>query len=200
MVKAALFDYDGVVTKGAENERIFGTLATNLGVTLAQTTEWLMEVWRPYLKGHLTEADVWAHVEKKYGRPIAKEKRNIWFTWEELTPLAEMLQLIAELKEKGIVVGVLSNAFKETVELIDDNGGYNSFDLKVLSCYVGYAKPDEEIFQIALSKLEGTSPAEVVFLDDREKNAIAAGELGMSGIYVTDHADAISEVRLLAGI
>jgi len=41
---------------------------------------------------------------------------------------------------------------------------------------------------------------EVVFLDDREKNAEAANEMGMLGIYVANHVDAINKVRELAGL
>ncbi len=200
MIKAILFDYDGVITKGAENERIFGSLAGNLNVPIEQATDWLMEIWRPYLKGQLSEEEVWEHLESKYGKSIAETKRNIWFNWAELMPLPEMIDLIEKLKKLGLAVGVLSNVFKETAAIIERHDGYESFDFKILSYEHGYAKPDEEIFQLALEKLPGFNPSEVVFLDDREKNTIAADELGMIGIYVTNHLDAIKKVKQLANI
>lgn len=198
MIKAFLFDYDGVITQGANNDRIFGTLANNLDVPVEQTTQWLMEVWRPYLKGRLTENEVWKHVENKYGKPIDVSLRNIWFTWDELKPLSEMLELVKSLKSKGFTVGILSNFTKENDKIVQMHGGFEPFDFRVLSCETGYAKPDTEIFHTAIEKLQNVQPNEVVFLDDREKNAIAANQLGMIGIHVTNHADAIKKVRELA--
>ena len=201
MIKAFLFDYDGVITKGAENERIFGTLADNLGVTVEQTTEWLMEIWRSFLKGQLSEDQVWQHVESKYGQPVPQDKRDIWFTWEELVPLDEMLNLVKELRKEGYITAVVSNIFASNRALIQEMGGYNEFDFVVLSSDIGFAKPEPEVFQAAVAKLpEGTQLHEVVFLDDREKNAEAANEMGMLGIYVANHVDAINKVRELAGL
>lgn len=53
------------------------------------------------------------------------------------------------------------------------------------SCEIGMQKPDPEIFQYALGRIGLAGPA-VVFFDDSEANVLAAAELGIRAVHVTD--------------
>jgi HAD superfamily hydrolase (TIGR01509 family) len=55
------------------------------------------------------------------------------------------------------------------------------FDHLILSCEVRAIKPDPAIYKRCLSDL-GTPPGETLFLDDREKNIVAAQTLGIVGL------------------
>jgi epoxide hydrolase-like predicted phosphatase len=59
------------------------------------------------------------------------------------------------------------------------------FDVILISSEIGVAKPDKEMFEMALSKL-GVAPEEVVFIDDQQKNIDAAEKLGIKGIRFED--------------
>ncbi len=196
MIKAFLFDYDGVVTTGVPDGTLAGRLANSLHIPEeAAWQEWIAPVWGPLLTGAMSEEDVFRVFEEKYGKPIGPQQRDIWFKWAELQPLPEMLTLLHKLKARGYALGVLSNATASTKKEIRDNGGYDAFDFVIISSEVGYKKPDAEIFALALQKLPGVQPSEVVFLDDRDSATNAAAQLGFKTIHVTDHAKAIHEVE-----
>lgn len=198
MYKAFLFDYDGVYTPGADNDWVYARLARNIDVPFPTAAAWLGEIWVPFLKGTMNEDEVWDFLESQYGKPIGPTQRDIWFTWDELKPHEDMVEEVGRLKAAGYTVGVLSNIFPNTKRTIEAHGGYDQFDLVVTSCDLGYKKPQPEIFQAALRRLNGIKPEEVVFLDDREPNANACEEHGMKGIHVTDHQQAIDDIRALA--
>lgn len=197
MIKAFLFDYDGVITAGSQDGTPALRLAKNLGIPPERAAEWIVSIWTPYSTGLLSDEAVWKEIEIQYGMPITNEQRNIWYTWEELKPLPQMIELVKQLKSKGYIVGLLSNVLPVTAQLIRENGGYSYFDFLVLSCEVGARKPDQKVYEIALAQLEGIPASEVVFLDDREPCVIGAEKLGITAIHVTDHAEAIKAVRLI---
>lgn len=199
MVKAFLFDYDGVMTAGVKGNPPAALMAQNLGISVETAAEWLAAIGPAYGAGQISEDDVWKAIEEKYQKPIAAEQRDIWYVWEELTPLPEMVALVQQLRAAGYVVGLLSNIIPVTARLIRERGGYDGFDFVVLSCDVGASKPEKEIYQTALSHFEGIAPEEVMFLDDIEACAAGARALGIQAIHVTDHARAIAEVRSIAG-
>jgi epoxide hydrolase-like predicted phosphatase len=195
MIKAFLFDYDGVITAGVKDNVPATRLAGSLGISIEKASEWIISIWDGFSTGNLTEQEAWQNIEEQYGQPIDSGQRDIWYTWEELKPLPEMLDLVRSLKAQGYSVGLLSNVLPVSAQLIRQNGGYDEFDFLVLSCEVGARKPSPLMYESALMNLKDIQPTEVVYLDDREPLAIAANKLGIQGIYVTDHAEAIKDVQ-----
>ncbi|HTC25160.1 MAG TPA: HAD family phosphatase [Gemmatimonadales bacterium] len=53
------------------------------------------------------------------------------------------------------------------------------------SCWVGVMKPARRIYEVALA-MSQADPARSVFIDDRERNLVAARDLGMQTIRFTD--------------
>ena len=90
----------------------------------------------------------------------------------------ETIELINELKKRGVKVGILSNALECLADsakcLVDDELCFVSYELKCL-------KPDVKIYQKMIEKLN-CKPNEVIFIDDKEKNVIGAKSLGINGI------------------
>lgn len=191
MIKAVLFDYDGVITAGVRDNVPARRLASNLGISLEKASEWIVSIWDGFSTGKLNEQQAWQKIEEQYGKPISTAQRDIWYTWEELEPLPEMLALVQSLKSQGYKVGLLSNVLPVTAQLIRENGGYKEFDFLVLSYEVGARKPNPLMYETALKNLENTKPEEVVYLDDREPLTVAANELDIKSIHVTDHSEAI---------
>lgn len=197
MIKAFLFDYDGVITQGVPDSTLPGRIAKNLQISEATALDWLTDIWSPLLKGKISEDDVFRAFEVKYGKPISLGQRDVWFKWPDLIPLPIMTDLLHMLKARGYPLGVLSNATASTKEEISRNGGYDDFDFVIISSEVGCKKPDAEIFEIALRRLSDIKPSEVIFLDDRESATTAAAALGFKTILVKDHLRAIEEVENL---
>lgn len=195
--KAFLFDYDGVITAGVKDNTPAIKLAKNLGTSVEKAADWIVSIWDGLSTGKLTEQEAWQKIEEQYGQPISLEQRDIWYTWKDLKPLPEMLELVRNLKDRGYAVGLLSNVLPITSRLIRQNGVYDEFDFTVLSCEIGARKPAPLMYETALIKLGNVRPDEVVYLDDREPLTLAASKLGIRTIYVTEHAEAIKEAYRL---
>lgn len=195
MIKAFLFDYDGVISQGVDVTLPAKRLADNVGIPEDVAAGIIKSIWGDYSTGRSSNNDVWHSIENQLGMRVSDEKRNIWHTWEELRPLPYMLEFVNELKSKGYLVGLLSNVFKDTADVIRDNGGYESFDFTILSCEVGARKPEPQVYTIAMEKLSGIQPNEVLFLDDREHCILGAKEFGLQTIHVTDHKAAIEQAN-----
>lgn len=197
MIKAFLFDYDGVISRGVDVTLPAKRLAKNVNISEARAAELIKSIWDDYSTGKSSSDDVWRSIENQLSAKIPNEKRDIWHTWDELEPLAYMLEFVHNLKAKGYHVGLLSNVFKDTADIIRDNGGYESFDFTILSCEVGARKPEPQVYSAAMKKLPGIQPNEVLFLDDRAHCILGAKEFGLQTIHVKDHKTAIEQVNNL---
>lgn len=90
--------------------------------------------------------------------------------------------------------GLLSNAWPGVRGMLEGPWKLaDAFDITVLSCEVGLAKPDPRIYQHALDQL-ALEPGEVIFLDDFQRNIDGARKIGMQAILFQDAAQAIEEL------
>ena len=93
-----------------------------------------------------------------------------------------MLELIQDLKSKGVGVYGLTNWPAETFDEARRRfKTIASIDNIVVSSHVKLAKPEPAIYQLLLSKYN-LNPEECVFIDDRKDNVDTAIRLGMNGI------------------
>ena len=94
-------------------------------------------------------------------------------------------QLVLDLKAAGIGVYGLSNWSSANFDLVWDRFSLlHELDDKVISGFVGLAKPDPAIFEKAVDQF-GVSPASSVFIDDAPHNVLAAQKLGINAIMQT---------------
>jgi HAD superfamily hydrolase (TIGR01509 family) len=97
----------------------------------------------------------------------------------------EVISYIEELKEKYLIA-LLSNAESDYLRNILSEHELDSlFDLVLISSEVGMAKPDKEMFELALDKL-GVTAGETIFIDDQQKNIDAAEKIGIRSIRFED--------------
>lgn len=94
--------------------------------------------------------------------------------------------------------GLVSNSWVGAREREESAYGFSSAcDTIVYSHEEGIEKPDPRIYAIACERL-GVRPDEVVFVDDRRANVVAAQALGMHGVlFVGDTAQTIRELDAL---
>jgi putative hydrolase of the HAD superfamily len=131
-------------------------------------------------------------------RPELHRFREIFF--EALHPNQPMIDLMAELRESGLRMAMLTNNVQEweplwrTMLPVDE-----IFELVVDSGFVGYRKPERQIYDITLERL-GLPASACLFVDDMEINCEAARDLGFIAVQYHDPGQAIAEVRAaLAG-
>ena len=81
---------------------------------------------------------------------------------------------------------VVSNEGRElTADRIERFGLKEFVDIFVVSSYVHFRKPDEDIFRIALDVAQA-EPGEVVYVDDRQMFVEVACRLGMREVWHRD--------------
>jgi epoxide hydrolase-like predicted phosphatase len=109
---------------------------------------------------------------------------------------APMIELLAELREKGLRLALCTNNVREWEPLwramIPEIE--TLFEVIVDSGFVGTRKPEPEIYAIVLDRL-GLPGSECLFIDDLEVNCAAAAEAGMQPIHFRDNDQAIAEIR-----
>ena len=195
MIKAFLFDYGGVISKGGGANDLTEKIASHLNVSLSKAYKLQLLGWGELMIGKIDASEFWKRVENSYGMPVPDSLRNIWNGWENMKPEPEMVACIELLKTNNYRVGLLSNTINYTANQIRDNGGYAIFDFTILSCEVGVIKPDPKIYKLALDKLDNIQPYEVAFLDDQEKCLIPAREMGINAILVKNTQQAIDDIN-----
>ena len=97
----------------------------------------------------------------------------------EMVLFDDVLDNLDVLRERGYIVGVVSNVPSGGDELADELGLTGSIDFAVTSSEVGVEKPDRRIFDEALRRAKGTMPDAAVMVGDQidsdVKGAVGAG-------------------------
>jgi len=107
----------------------------------------------------------------------------------------ELLGIIDRIR-KNYKVGLISNVNEFHAEINKKRGLFSHFNPCILSCDVGMAKPDKEIFELALKMLK-LGPGECVFIDDREKHLKTAKSMGFNTMLFTGNKEFLSELKKL---
>lgn len=98
---------------------------------------------------------------------------------------------IETLKEKYLLA-ILSNDVGEWSKHLRDKHGYGKFFGEiVISSDVQSRKPDEKIYRILISRLQGRQiiPLQCIFIDDRLRNLKTAKDLGIKTIHLKKEED-----------
>ena len=93
----------------------------------------------------------------------------------------EVLKLIEQLK-LSYKLAILSNAGREEIAVLYDNGIDKLFDTILISQDCGLIKPDPKIYELCVQRL-GTSADQCLFIDDSSENVSVAGRVGMATIH-----------------
>ncbi len=149
-------------------------------------------------RGDITEAEfldvLRDGLEPRLGhRPHLHRFREIFFA--ALDPNPPMIELMRELQVSGKRMAMLTNNVQEweplwrTMLPVDE-----IFEMVIDSGYVGYRKPERQIYEITLERL-GLPAEACLFVDDMELNCDAARELGFTAVQYKDADQAIADVR-----
>ena len=116
-----------------------------------------------------------------------------------LEPNPPMIELMRELKGRGLRMAMLTNNVKEwephwrPMLPVDE-----IFETVVDSAFVGCRKPEPRIYEITLERL-GLEAEQCVFVDDLLPNIEGARELGFHAVHFQDTEQTIADVRAAVG-
>ena len=93
------------------------------------------------------------------------------------------LHLLAELRQRGFRLGLLSNADASEVAAWPESPLAGLFDAEIFSCQVGYVKPEPAIYEECLRRL-GLVAGECMFVGDGGSNELqGARQVGLYSVF-----------------
>ena len=204
MIRAVISDFGGVLTTPLSGS--FAIFAERTGMSMAELGGALgaivaREGAHPLYEmecGRLTEAEFLAGLERALLAQVGREISCAGFSdalWSGLAPNPPMIDLMAQLRAEGYRMALVTNNVREwesrwrALAPVDD-----IFELVIDSAFVGVRKPDPEIYDLALAGL-GVEGSECLFVDDLERNCVAARALGMATVTYRHAEQAVAEIR-----
>ena len=188
--RALILDFGGVLSH-PQPEEWFPSTAEAMGVAEDAFRRAYWQHRHAYDAG-LPAEEYWRRVEDTLGRPsrphliprLIQSDVESWTTYRE-----DVWAIARSFRARGGLTAFLSNGVPEAMARIRAERPLERwFDVVVVSCEVGVAKPDPEIFRICLSRL-GVLPEQALFVDDRADNIEGAARLGIGTLHFTgDHA------------
>lgn len=192
MVKAVIFDMFETLITHYESPLYFGVqMAADAGIA----EENFQELWHKSEKdrtiGKLSLEEILEIILKKnncYSESLlyAIAEKRVQCKKEVFHHLhKEIIPMLNLLKEKRILIGLISNCFSEEVMVIKKSILYPYFDAACLSYEEGLQKPDMAIFQRCLDKLN-VQASQCLYVGDGGSFELEAAEkAGMKAVQAT---------------
>jgi len=108
-----------------------------------------------------------------------------------------LVALVRSLRGRA-ATALVSNAWPQMRASVTQAGLADDVDAVVLSCEVGYAKPDARIYAAALQRL-AARPGDALFIDDTPGHVTAARALGLTGHLHTSSIGTITRIEDFLG-
>lgn len=149
---------------------------------------------RDVMTGRISEADVWRMAAEKWHinvHLLNRIRKSLISQKRFNQPLAEYLDSLRPKYHTAI----LSNAGTDAREsMLGVYGMEERVDTIIISAEEGVAKPDQEIYRLAVDRI-GIRPEEAVFIDDMIENVESARLFGLHAVHFRDTRQAISEIE-----
>lgn len=190
-----LFDWGGVVADDPGDD-FLSKILVELGATPEQIDQISKTYMWDFMRGKISETAYWKALHEKYGLEIPDTISARFKEWNGLVANQSVLDMVACLRRAEYRCIIFSNVIEPTYNVLEQAGYYALFDGVIASCKIGYAKPDIEMYKLAMEQ-ERVAAREVILIDDKERNLAPARILGMSTILATSGAQIIDDVQVV---
>jgi putative hydrolase of the HAD superfamily len=180
-INAVIFDWGGVLIEDPA-PALFKYCANAFGVSVEQYVAAFDICILDFQTGVVTEKQFWTNMAKRLNTPAPK-MNSLWTEafMAAYKPRQEMFSLASRLRKAGCKTAILSNTEMPVVEIINKQK-YDAFDVTVLSCLEGTAKPGRKIYDLTLNRL-GIQARQALFIDDKPENIEGAKQAGLQTIF-----------------
>ena len=116
---------------------------------------------------------------------IKKEMRNeLLDLYKKLSPYPEVKECLEELKNKKIIMAILSNGTPELLKgLVESNNIQNYFDNIFSIESVGVYKPDSRVYEMPI-KQYGCKPENIYFMSSNTWDISGGGVFGYNAVWI----------------
>ena len=191
MIKNIVFDMGGVIIRFDRHYFI-----SRLGVTGEDEKLLMREVfrsreWVQMDRGSLTDLQACEIFYTRLPERLHDAVYKLVTMWDRpILPIEGMEELVKELKEKGYMVYLLSNAGYRQHEYWPKVPAAKYFDATFVSADVHLIKPQPEIYRLFWQTFD-LDPNECVFIDDMPLNIEGAYFAGMDGFVFNEDVPAL---------
>ncbi|MFZ5806918.1 MAG: HAD family hydrolase [Verrucomicrobiota bacterium] len=135
-----------------------------------------------YSKGRMTSENFFKELKEAFDYDgTVEELQQLWC--DIFTPMDAHIQLAKHLAQY-YPLAILSNTDEAHIQFLESRHDFfDIFQEKIYSFQVGYLKPAQEIYQIALERMK-TDRFETLFIDDVEENIIPPSKMGWQTIHL----------------
>lgn len=198
-IRALLFDFGGVLAEEGFRNGLLALAREQRLDSQQMPAQGMRAVYDSgFVLGRGSAADFWQLLRQRtglQGSDTALTQRIL----DGFVVRPWIIELVAQLKTRGYVTGILSDQTHWLDELDQHYHFYKHFDHIYNSYYLGKGKQDISLFSEVASAL-GMSPAQIVFIDDDAGNVTRAQQAGMRAIQYLDRESLVSNLTgLLQG-
>lgn len=205
-IKAVIFDVGGVLQLGGKTRYtrkdihvsgVHETIAKKLKISIDQYFDSIDSAYTKSMEGQISKAELLNTISKNLGISKKKLEKIYYSLYKKKYKKNKGLYKIAKkLKKNKYKIAILSDQWHLSKPAHIPNEDYKLFDKLIVSCDVGLRKPNREIYELTLKKLNLT-PKEVIFVDNQSWNIIPANKLGMKTILFTDNKNTKIQLKKL---
>ena len=195
MIKTVIFDLGGVLVR-TENRQPRQKLAEQFGMTYEDLSNFVygIDSANRATRGEITAADHKRIVLQKLGLPPDSFQAFGEDFWGGDVLDDHLVEFIKGLRGEYSTV-LLSNAWDDLRSFLEDVWKIDGiFDHIFISSELKLAKPDPEIYQVVINRLN-QDPSEMIFVDDFIENVQAAREAGLNAIHFQSREQALDELK-----
>lgn len=194
MIRAVLFDLDGVLTVDATGTTsIIKYFENEIKINKERFTKAYRKHNSDFLYGRVKHTDVWDSICLEMGKVI-----DIQVLYDSFiaTPIDfEILDIAKSLKSNGYVVGIVTDNKSDRVEYISNEHNFNEiFDVIVISDKIGSGKKEHKIFEETLRQIE-LDYEDCILIDNNTDNLIVPATKGMYTIYFDHNKRDIKQLK-----
>jgi len=134
--------------------------------------------WAEFDRGTITVEEMVPRIATRTGLSVVEVQAVVDAVPDELAPIITSVNLLAQLKGRGLRLNFLSNMPAPLADHLQRTHAFlHHFDSGIYSSHVRLTKPDPAIFALAQQRFGGEL-ADTLFIDDHPENIDAARRHG----------------------
>lgn len=205
-IKVVAFDVGGVLSLGrfslrkmgrVESRGVHEFVARELGVGVDTWFDAIDTFYARSIEGRFTKKEVLKIISENLKVNSSRLENVLSRAYEvNFKRNKKLYDFAFDLKKQGFKIMILSDQWPVSREVLIKKDDEDVFDYSIVSCDVGMRKPDRKIFNLALKRAR-IKAREMVFIDNRDWNTVAAEKLGIKSVLFENNSQAIRDVRRL---
>lgn len=151
---------------------------------------------------HQWDSLVLKHLKITDNEELARIIQSRWFDFVDSTLYPEVKEVLSELKQRGLKLGLISNGYEEEINLILEKVDLEktTFDIIVGVDTIRQAKPNPDIFKYAISKLN-VKLEETMFVGDNvEADYKGAENAGIHALLIDRTEKKQNDLRIIKNL